>query len=397
VYDVGARNEPKGRSGFAHLFEHMMFEGSENVGKTEYFKYVESVGGNVNASTHSDFTNYFEKVPSNQLELALWLESDRMRSLKVTQENFDNQLQAVKEEKRLNIDNKPYVPANLRMEELALDNWSNAHAVIGSFDDLDASSVADVRNFFLSHYTPNNCVMAIVGDFNAEKAKALVEKYFGTIPSHAVPLLPDISEPVQRKEKHEKAEDKQARMPAFWITFKAPPRREGDYYALGIIEKILSAGTSSRLYQRMIKGDQIALAADAGYDERRGPGLFENFVIFKPSTTADKAKAVLWEELDKLKTEPVSKTELDKAKNQILRDMFANGYDSLQRSLGRGELLAQYTCFFGDPGLLDKDIEAYLNVSADDVKRAAENIFKKDGATIVDVIPTTSQVDSSAN
>lgn len=147
VYDVGARNEQKGRSGFAHLFEHMMFEGSENVGKTEHFKYIESAGGSLNASTHADFTNYFEKIPSNQLELALWLESDRMRSLKVTPENFENQLQTVKEEKRSRIDNQPYVPAALKLEEVTFDNWSNAHPVIGSFEDLEASSITDVRNF----------------------------------------------------------------------------------------------------------------------------------------------------------------------------------------------------------------------------------------------------------
>ncbi|HEY9778419.1 MAG TPA: pitrilysin family protein [Planktothrix sp.] len=392
VYDVGARNEQKGRSGFAHLFEHMMFEGSENVGKTEYFKYIESTGGMVNASTHADFTNYFEKVPSNQLELALWLESDRMKSLKVTQDNFDNQLQTVKEEKRLRIDNKPYIPANLKMEEIAMDNWSNQHPVIGSFEDLDASSITDVRNFFHSHYAPNNAVLAIVGDFNPAQAKALVEKYFGTIPSHAIPPTPSLVEPVQTKEKTLTVEDRNAQMPAFWITFKADGRRQGDYYALNIIQKILSAGTSSRFYQRLVKGDQLALSAEVSYDERRGPSLFENFCIFKPTTTADKVKAVMWEELDKLKNTPVSKEELDKAKNQILRDMFSsNSYTSLQRSLGRGELLAEYTCFYGDPGLLDKDVETYLNLTPEDVQKAAQHIFKKEGATVVDVIPTANK------
>src|SRR5277367_3326066 len=166
VYDVGARNERKGRSGFAHLFEHMMFEGSENVGKTEHFKYVESAGGTLNASTHADFTNYFEKLPSNQIELALWLESDRIRSLKVTEENFQNQLETVKEEKRLRIDNEPYGLASIKMEELLFDNWANGHPVIGDFKDLESSTIGDVRKFFKTYYAPNNAVMAIVGDFN---------------------------------------------------------------------------------------------------------------------------------------------------------------------------------------------------------------------------------------
>ena len=188
VYDVGSRNEEKGRSGFAHLFEHMMFEGSENVGKTEHFSYVEAAGGSLNASTHNDFTNYYEKLPSNQIELALWLESDRMRSLKVTEENFHNQLETVKEEKRSRIDNQPYTPAAIQFEEMLFDNWTNAHAVIGSFEDLEASSVADVRKFFKTYYAPDNAVMAIVGDIDSKKIHGLVEKYFASIPKQSKPI-----------------------------------------------------------------------------------------------------------------------------------------------------------------------------------------------------------------
>lgn len=388
VYDVGARNEQKGRSGFAHLFEHMMFEGSENVGKTEHFKYVESAGGSLNASTHADFTNYFEKLPSNQIELALWLESDRMRSLKVTPENFENQLQTVKEEKRSRIDNQPYVPASIKMEELVFDNWVNAHPTIGSFEDLDASSVADIRQFFKTYYAPNNAVMAIVGDFNADEMQKLVEKYFATIPSQPAPPRPNVSEPPQVHAKYLKVEDQHAEAPAFWMSWKAPARRDPDYYALGVIEKLLSAGDSARLYQRLVKGDKNALKVEAGYDERRGPAAFETFAIVKPDATAEAVKKSIWSELEKLKTTAVSDEELEKAKNQILRDLFASAsYDSLQRSLGRAELLAEYTCFFGDPSLLDQDIKDYLKVTAADVKRVATKVFTKEGVTIVDVEP----------
>jgi predicted Zn-dependent peptidase len=397
IYDVGARNEQKGRSGFAHLFEHMMFEGSENVAKTEYFKYIQSTGGAVNASTHPDFTDYFEKVPSNQLELALWLEADRMRSLKVTPENFENQLQTVKEEKRLRIDNQPYIPANLQMEELAYDNWSNQHAVIGSFADLEASSILDVRQFFKTHYAPNNAVMAVVGDVDSKQVRELVNKYFGTIPAQKLPGKPDVAEKPQTKQKYLKVDDPHAQMPAFWVTWKAPSKRDGeDYYALGIIEKVLSAGTSSRLYQRMVKGDQVALSADASYDERRGPGLFESMVVVKEGNNPEKVRGILWDEVDQLKKTPISKQELDKAKNQILRDMFSsNSYYSLQHSLGRGELLAQYTSFFGDPGLLDQDIEGYLKVTPADVQKAAQHILTTEGATVVDVVPTEGKAGSS--
>lgn len=388
IYDVGARNEVKGRSGFAHLFEHMMFEGSENVGKTEHFKYIESAGGTLNGSTHPDFTNYFEKLPSNQIELALWLESDRMRSLKVTPENLKNQLETVKEEKRSRYDNQPYVPASVKFEEMLFDNWANGHPTIGYFEDLEASSLDDVKKFFKTYYAPNNAVLTIVGDINPAEMKKLVNKYFGSIPRQSDPPRPDVSEKQQEKGKYAKVEDKHANMPGFWVGWRAPGRRDGDYYALGVIEKILSAGESSRLYQRMIKGDQVALKADAGYDERRGPGGFEAMVIFKPGNSAEKVRGILFEELDKLKSAPVSKEELEKAKNQIMRSLLSsNSYVSVQRSLGRAELLAEYALFFGDAKLIDKDLEAYMNVTADDVQRVAKKYFNKQTAVVVDVEP----------
>ncbi len=386
VYDTGARNEQKGRSGFAHLFEHMMFEGSENVGKTEYFKYIESAGGSLNASTHADFTNYYEKLPSNQLELSLWLESDRMRSLKVTQENFDNQLETVKEEKRSHIDNQPYTPAMLKFEELLFDNWANAHPVIGSFDDLNASTVADIKQFFKTYYAPNNAVMAMVGDFNSATVQKLVEKYFGDIPRQPSPPEPDVKEPLQTKAKYLKVQDEHAQLPAFLMGWKAPGRREPDYYALGIIEKILSQGDSSRLYQRMVKEDQIALQVSAGLDERRGPSAFEAFVVVKPGHTLDESRKILVSELDRLKHEPVSTKELETAQNQVLRGLLAaSSYQSLQRSLGRAELLAEYALFFGNPALLDEDLERYLKVTPQDIQRVASKIFTRDGSTTTDI------------
>ncbi len=389
VYDVGARNEVKHRSGFAHLFEHMMFEGSENVAKTEHFKYIQAAGGLLNASTHEDFTNYFEKLPSNQIELALWLEADRMRSLRVTPENLENQLQTVKEEKRSSVDNQPYVPASIKLEENIFDNWVNSHPVIGYFEDLEASSISDVKQFFTTYYAPNNAVMAVVGDVDPEQIHKLVERYFATIPAQPVPAKPDISEPEQLRPKYLKVEDPHAQLPAFWVGFKAPPKRDPDYYALGIIEKLLSTGDSSRLYQRMIKGEKIAIKAEASYGERRGPSSFETFVVFKPGTTAENARKILWSELDRLKTNAVSGEELEKAKNQILRGLFAsNNPESLQRSIARAEILAEYASFFGDPKLIDSDLRAYLDVTAEDVQRVAKKIFTKEGSTTLDVIPT---------
>jgi predicted Zn-dependent peptidase len=390
IYDVGSRNEEKGRSGFAHLFEHMMFQGSENVGKSEHFKYVESAGGSMNGSTHSDFTNYFETMPSNQVELALWLESDRMRSLKVTQENFQNQLETVKEEKRFRVDNQPYVPASIKLEEMLYDNWANGHSAIGSFEDLEASSIHDVSKFFKTYYAPNNAVIAVVGDFNTSEMKPLIEKYFASIPSQTAPSQPNVSEPEQKKAKYAKVDDLHAQVPGFWIGWKAPAKRDPDYFASLIIEKILAAGDSSRFYQAMVKGKQVALKADLGLDERRGPGAFEGFILYKPNYSADQVRSIMWSELDQLKKQPVSQFELEKARNIILKNYFASGHQSLQRALGKAETIAEYTLFFGDPSLVDKDLEALMNVTPEDIQRVANKIFTKEGTTVVDVVPSHS-------
>jgi len=397
VYDVGARNEEKGRSGFAHLFEHMMFEGSKNVGKTEHFKFVEAAGGSLNASTHADFTNYFEKLPSNQIELALWLESDRMCSLAVTEEKFKNQLETVKEEKRMRIDNQPYTPAMLKFEELLFDNWANGHAIIGSFEDLESSSVDDVRRFFKTYYAPNNAVMAIVGDIDAGRLKEKIKRYFASIPRQDDPPEPSVAEPEQTQVKHLKVEDSHAQLPAFLIGWKAPPRRDPDYYALGILNIILSSGESSRLFQRMVKGDKVALQTLLWLDERRGPSAIQGFVVYKPENSAESVRSIFLDELSKLKSEPVSAQELQKAKNQFLRGLFSSGsHQSLQRSLARAEMLAEYGLFYKDPGLMDEDFEAYMNVAAEDVQRVARRYFSDNGITVVDVVPAQGKAATEA-
>lgn len=388
IYDVGSRDETKGKSGFAHLFEHMMFEGSENVPKGAFFGYVQSNGGQLNASTHADFTDYFEKLPSNKIELALWLEADRMRSLKVTEENFKNQLETVKEEKRLRIDNQPYMPAAVKAEEMIFDNWHNGHPVIGYFEDLEASKVQDVKSFFDTYYSPNNAVMAIVGDVNASEIESLVRKYFESIPSHQAPERPDVNEPLQTKPKYLKVEDNQAKMPAFWLAWKAPPRRHRDSFVLSLIERMLTSGPSSRLYRRLVKDDQVALKVRGSYEERRGPSEYDIFVVFKPGKDPESIRKIIKEELGKLKETPVSPHELEKAKNQVLQTLFSSAsYYSLQRSIGRGERLAQYASFYKDPGLMDADVEAYLKVTPADVQQVAARLFTEAGTTTVDVIP----------
>lgn len=394
VYDVGARDELKGKSGFAHLFEHMMFEGSENVPKGEFFKYVQSAGGELNASTHEGFTDYYVKIPSNQIELAFWLESDRMRSLKVTEENFKNQLETVKEEKRLRIDNKPYVPAELEMEELIFDNWTNAHPVIGYYEDLEASTADDAKRFFNTYYVPNNAVMAVVGDVNADDIEKLANKYFGTIQRGKTPPKPIVDEPEQKEPKLLKVKDKHATQTAFWLAWKAPAKREKDSYVLNLLQGVLAMGPSSRLYRRLVKEDQVALTVSCNYEERRGPSNINFLVLPSPGKDPEKIKAILLEEINKVKEEPISEAELEKAKNHILKLLFSSGsYYSLQGTLGRAENLAQNAAFFGKPDLVNEDIDTYLSLSAEDLKRVAQKVFTQNGITTVDVIPVKEKTD----
>ncbi len=254
-YDVGSRNEIEGRTGFAHLFEHMMFQGSENVPKAAHFQYVFNAGGTMNGTTSTERTNYFETLPSNHLPLALWLESDRMRSLRVTQENLDNQRNAVQEEKRLRYDNQPYVNAFLRINELIFKNPANAHSTIGSMEDLDAATIDDVRGFFRVYYAPNNAVLTIVGDFDEAEARGLVEKYFSSIPNQPAPPPVDVSELEEVAVNTETFIDKLAPTPAFVLGWKIPIRRSPEFYALSLAGNLLFEGDSSRLYQKLVKGD----------------------------------------------------------------------------------------------------------------------------------------------
>lgn len=270
-YNVGSRNEREGRTGFAHLFEHMMFQGSANVPKAGHFQYVMKAGGTMNGTTSSERTNYFETLPANQLPLALWLESDRMRSLAVTQENLDNQREAVKEEKRLRYDNQPYGQIFDLINEMIYKNFANAHSTIGSMEHLDEATVEDVQDFFRIFYAPNNAVLVLSGAFEADDAKKLVETYFGDIKSQPLPPVLDVTEPVEVAENYREWEDKLAPFPAFLLGWKIPQRRTPEFNALYLAGKVLYDGESSRLYQKLVKGEESVIQLFGFTDERRGP------------------------------------------------------------------------------------------------------------------------------
>src|SRR5579872_4959734 len=294
LYNVGSRDEEKGRTGFAHLFEHMMFEGSANAPKGLHGKLVEGNGGTLNGSTHPDFTDYFEILPSNKLAVGLWLESDRMRSLAISEENLTNQKEAVKAERRLSFDNRPYNTAIVDVwPTLTYQNWQSSHSLIGSFEDLNASSVADVSKFFKTYYAPNNAILCIVGDIRIPEAKKWIEAYFADIPSQPQPKRPDLSEPADFKARTEVYKDAQAKTPAVLIGWPGPARRSADYNALVMLDALLTGGDSSRFRQNLVKGKQSVLSYDANpgwpfaeASDYKGPAMYAMSVMYNPKYTA---------------------------------------------------------------------------------------------------------------
>ncbi len=382
-YDVGSRNEREGRTGFAHLFEHMMFQGSENVPKAAHFQYIFNAGGTMNGTTSTERTNYFETLPANYLPLALWLESDRMRSLKVTQDNLDNQRHAVQEEKRLRYDNQPYVNAFLRINELIFKNPANAHSTIGSMEDLDAATIEDVREFFRIFYAPNNAVLTIVGDIDESEARSLIEQYFEAIPRQPAPPPVDVSEPTEVAQTLERFYDKLAPAPAFVLGWKIPPRRTPDYYALTLAADLLFEGDSSRLYQKLVKGDESVVSIQGGVDERRGPSAWYIFALPKPGEEVAAIRGKIYEEIEGLAATGPSQAEMEKLRNSMCNDAVR----SRQATMYRAQRLAEYALYDGNPLLIDTELDHYLGITADQIKNAVSRFLNVENRVVLDIIP----------
>jgi zinc protease len=382
-FDVGSRNEREGRTGFAHLFEHMMFQGSENVPKAGHFQYIFNNGGTMNGTTSSERTNYYETLPANQLPLALWLEADRMRSLKVTQENLDNQRDAVKEEKRLNYDNRPYSNAFLRLNELVYRNPRNAHSTIGSMEDLDDATIDDIREFFRIYYAPNNAVLSVCGDFDTAEARALVEKYFASIPSQPVPPAVDVSEPEGVALHGETYRDPFAQLPAIMLGWKVPARRSHDFYALSLGTDLLLDGDSSRLYQRLVKDEESVVGIQGSLGERRGPSTLYIFAIPKPGHPTDEIRATIQEEIGRLASEGPTPEEMEKLRNTLLNDAVR----SRQSTLYRAQRLAEYALYDGDPDLFNTEPALYLAVTPEEIRDAVSRYLMTDNHSAMEVVP----------
>src|SRR5689334_1737888 len=295
----------------------MMFEGSANVGKGEHMLLVQNYGGSLNGSTNNDQSNYFEELPSNQLDMALFLESDRMKALNITQANLDNQRNAVQEERRLRVDNQPYGKSFEELESMAYDNFAYHHSVIGSMDDLNAATLDDVKDFFRIYYAPNNVVMVLAGDLDPKETLAKVKKYFGGIPRQPAPPPVDMKEPEHDKERRKTMEDALARLPQFQAVYNTPPGNTPDFFALQILSNILSSGRSSRLYQHLVHDKQLAFNLFCGVQDRRGPSLFRVVAVPRPGVKIEDLEKAIYDEFDAIKKDGVTAQEMEKARTQL--------------------------------------------------------------------------------
>lgn len=386
-YDVGSRNEREGRTGFAHLFEHMMFQGSENVGKAEHFQLIMKAGGTMNGTTSSERTNYYATLPANQLPLGLWLEADRMRSLAVNQENLDNQREAVKEEKRLRYDNQPYGQVFDMISSMVFKNFANAHSTIGSMDDLDAATVDDLKEFFETYYAPSNAVLSISGCVDPDECLHLVERFFGDIPNGHVPPSIDVSESGSVAELKRVYKDPLAPLPAFLRGWKIPQRNSREHLAVTLGGRILYDGDSSRLYQKLVKGAESVVQLFGFTDERRGPSAVYIGAIPKPGFTTGEVESVIDSEIANLASEGPTESELSKLRNQILNDSVR----ARQSSLARAQLMAESWLYDGDPRSFESETAELLSIGAEEIRVAVDKFLCKGEFALLDVVPAVIQ------
>jgi zinc protease len=383
-YHVGSKNEKPGRTGFAHLFEHMMFKGSKNVEPEAFTSLVSSVGGQTNAYTTDDETVFWETVPAQYLPLVLWLEADRMATLRIDQDTFVNEREVVKEERRMRVDNQPYGRLNEIIYDQAFTVHPYKHSTIGSMQDLEAASIEDVRDFYRTYYVPANATLTLVGDFDAAHAKQLVEQYFGRIPKAEQPVPQDIpKEPPQTRERRVTLETPwplPAVVVAHHITYDGHP----DSYPLHIASKVLSDGQSSRIYQKLVYDLQLAVAAFGGANLIEDPNLFFAVAIVQPGKRPEDAINALMEELERLKAEPISARELQRTKNQFARD-YILGRESNQQ---KATHLAHAVVIHEDITTADGEFDIFQNITAADVQRVARTYFTPDNRLVLTLMPS---------
>ncbi len=387
-YDVGSKHEQPGRTGFAHLFEHVMFQGSRHVAKAEHIALVQAAGGTMNGTTWLDRTNYFETVPSHQLELALWLEADRLGTLldALSQENLDNQRAVVKNEKRLSYDNQPYGTWQEKLlGHLYPPEHPYHHPTIGSMEDLDAASLEDVSAFFRTYYAPNNAVLSIVGDVDPDQARAWVAEYFGPIPANpAIP--PFVVDPLPMTlggERRETVEDR-VPLPRIYTGYRAPALGDHRLYALEIAAQVVAGGKGSRLHRRLVREGRIA--QDVAFfllPFASGPSVFMGWATVRPDATIQAVETGYLEEIGRLATEDVTDDELLRAKALIETDELG----SLQRVGERADRLSMFATLLDEPDEINRQLERYLAVTATDVRESCAAILADDNRVVLTYVP----------
>ena len=382
-YHVGSKNERPGRTGFAHLFEHMMFKGSKNVEPEGHPSWISSIGGQSNAYTTEDATVFWETVPAHYLPLVLWLEADRLATLRIDEDVFRTEREVVKEERRMRIDNQPYGRLNELIYDQAFTVHPYKHPTIGSMKDLEAASINDVRDFFRTYYVPNNATLVLVGDFSTKEAQDLVTKYLGRVPKSDRPVPRDIpKEPPQTKERRVKLEESwplPAVVVAHHITFDGDP----DSYPLHIASKVLSDGQSSRIYRKLVYEKQIALAAFGGGNIIEDPNLFYAVAIVQPGHTPQEAIDGLIAELDQLRSDPITPAELQQAKNQFARDYIFSRESDKDKAMQLGHAVVIHN----DIKTADGEFDIFMNITQADVQRVARKYFTPENRLVMTILP----------
>ena len=384
TYDVGSRHEVAGKSGFAHLFEHMMFQGSRHVKKGQHFGLISERGGSLNGTTSTDRTNYFEVLPSSELELALWLEADRMHWLDVSAENFENQRSVVKEEYRMRYQNVPYALAQLRLYELVFAAYPPyANPTIGKIADLDGAELAWVQEFYASHYAPNNAVLTIAGGFDPDHALSLVERFFGSIPSRTIAPFPAPPATLETRAAKETLEDANAKTPCLYYGWLIPPSHTPEHYALELASMLLGDGESARLYQRLVRTQAAALDTRVFTRDFRGPDVFVAQIVLAERATLPAVARELDAELERLRKTPPSAAELARIK-QRLESSFVFGLEATQN---RAVELGEYELFWGDARGLARELSHYQAVTAEQVQAAAARYLGPEHRIVLEVLP----------
>ena len=387
LYHVGSKNEPEGRTGFAHFFEHLMFEGSNNIARGEYMKIIQAAGGDLNANTSHDRTYYHQTLPSNQVELGLYMESERMLHATIDSTGIATQKEVVKEEKRMRIDNQPYMSFQEKMFSAAYQGTNYEWTPIGSFEDIDAANEQDFKDFYDTFYTPNNATLSIAGDIDINQVKSMVNKYFGDIPRGTTDIpRPTITAPDMGGESREVVFDN-VQLPAVMFGYRMPKQGSDEDYALQMLTTLLSTGESSRFYKELVDDQQIAMAVFAFPFSLESGGLFITLGLANVGKSPEDLEQGMEAEIDKVKSELISETEYQKLQNQM-ENAFVSSNSTMA---GIAESLADYYVYYGDADLINSEIERYRSVTREDIMNVAKKYLNPDNRVVLYYLPKSAQ------